>query len=383
MDASTYLNIGEERLSFLLRGALRSVPFNIVLASMLSIILYLTPVPVWLLAGWLASIVIISIIRMIFSHMLLKNQQLYQENQNLIVILFVVLTFMTGLLWTTVYFIALPYVEEVYEFIIILVFGGMCAGSIASLSAYMPAFYAYLLPIFVPIIIYNISLFDFNRTILAMMFILFVLVLMIFANFNSVLLKRVISLSSEKDELIEKLRRLSVTDDLTGLYNRRYFESRLEEEYLRARRNEHNIALVSIDVDNFKEINDNCGHIAGDRFLILLSEWLNETLERSNDVMFRVGGDEFAAILTNISKSDAESICIKIQQHFKHLSFKSISELAVCLPQVWDNVSLSIGVIYIPFYVSTDLEILLTAVDNALYQAKHQGKNRVKLISLS
>lgn len=383
MDMRSFFKIEQDRIDYLLRGALRSIPFNIVLASLLAIILYLTSLPFWLLGSWLAGIMTISFIRLIFCQLLLSNDSLYQENPKLIVSLFLILTFMTGLLWTTVYFIGLPYIPETHEFIIILVFGGMCAGSIASLSAYLPAFYAYLLPVFIPVIVYNFNLSDFNRSILAAMFCLFVIGLGIFANFNAVLLKRVISLSSEKDLLIEKLRQLSVTDDLTGLYNRRYFETRLNEEYNRARRNEQNMALVSIDVDNFKIINDNCGHLAGDAFLIYLSNLLKENFHRSNDVVFRVGGDEFSAILSNISKSGAERVCQKIQDYFANMNFENNPELKICMPGVTKKVSLSIGIIYIPFHVNVDQEHLLIAVDNALYQAKNQGKNNIKLVTLS
>lgn len=119
----------------------------------------------------------------------------------------------------------LHHISILQEFIIILVLGGMSAGAIASLSVYLPAYYAYILPMFLPVITYNYLTFELDRAMLATMFLLFVLMLVTSARINNLLLNRVFRLSREKQVLIDDLHQLSITDSLTGLYNRRYFES--------------------------------------------------------------------------------------------------------------------------------------------------------------
>jgi len=300
-------------------------------------------------------------------------------------------TALTGLIWGGCYFIFLEQGNQMQELIIILVLGGMAAGALASLSVYLPAYYVYILPMFMPLIIYNFSLLDLDRIIMASMFCLFILMLIVSARLNYGLMLQNFKLEKEKDWLIKKLsvtnsdledsnekllhsieevRTISITDALTGLYNRRHFNTILNLELERAKRNQHRLNLVLIDIDNFKYVNDTFGHPYGDEFLINIANCLKNCLRRSNDILFRIGGDEFAAILTYISLEEATYICNELQQQFKK-------------DNEHDKVSLSIGIISIAPDYKTDIKQIIARADEALYQAKRKGKNQVAFICLN
>lgn len=370
-------NIRIEALYMLLESSLKSVPFNIILAVVLSINLYFNDVPLKLIITWFITIFCISVVRLIYSKLSLKNNQ-YKIGVDRKKLQFSLLTFLTGCSWGAAYFVFLPQISISQEYMIILVLGGMAAGGIASLSVYMPAYYCFLLPMFLPLLIYNFYIFKLDEIIVAIMSSLFTLMLIIAARINSELMKKNFNLGEEKDKLIKKLqetneklnnsieeiRQMSITDFLTGLYNRRHFNSMIKNEFNRAKRNKYDLTLVLIDVDNFKTINDSYGHPYGDNFLIEVAQSIKSALKRSNDTVFRLGGDEFAILMANVSLDDSLKLCSHIQNTFK----QNINN---------DNVGLSMGVISISSNNSSNVEHLISVADTNLYEAKKQGKNQV------
>ncbi len=108
----------------------------------------------------------------------------------------------------------------------------------------------------------------------------------------------------------QELKRLTITDSLTGLYNQRHFYSRLNDEITRAQRQEQDLALILLDLDDFKQYNDNHGHIAGDELLQNFGKIISAQVRQGVDSGFRYGGDEFAIILVNADKE----ICINIEK---------------------------------------------------------------------
>ncbi|MCP0913322.1 MULTISPECIES: GGDEF domain-containing protein [Legionella] len=362
-------HISKDCLSLLLQGSLRAIPFNIISALLLVIALHYHRVPFSKIIPWISIVFIITLSRIILS----KKQIAQAENGShsiTTLLSFIVLTFLMGLTWGVGYFIFLPYLAPLPEFIILLVLGGMCAGSIASLSIYMPAFYAYVLSMFIPVIIYNYYLNTFDRILLSSMFLLFILMLIITANINGKMLRKMVALSEDKQVLIEQLSSMSITDPLTGLYNRRYFDKTLKEELNRSKRNKYAFTLVFIDVDNFKIINDNLGHPSGDKFLTHVANVLKATFRRANDTVFRLGGDEFAAILVNTPLENAIAICNKIRDELSlHLHPKGL--------EIFSKITLSIGIVSIPHDSITDIEEIISKADQILYQAKKSGKNLI------
>ncbi|HAU1294722.1 TPA: GGDEF domain-containing protein [Legionella pneumophila] len=374
MDKMTSSKHYKESMTLLVEGSLRAIPLNIILATLLAIDLVYNNVPALIIEAWIFGIVFISMVRSLFCWKIIK----WGVEQNKIqstLLKFFFLTFVMGSIWGACYFITLPYLNDLHEFIIILVFGGMCAGAIASLSVYLPAYYAYIFPMLIPVIIYNYALLDLDRTILATMFLIFIAMLIISAKINNRLLNQNFRLFNEKELLISELKVMTITDSLTGLYNRRYFDTLFPQEFNRARRNQYFLSLVSIDADNFKLINDNLGHPFGDKVLISIADLLKKIFRRSNDILFRLGGDEFAIIIANQPIKDTISICQAIKNPFKtgilNQNCDSNEQLLM------SHVTLSIGIVYIHFESSASVEHAITVADKALYQAKKNGKNQI------
>lgn len=184
----------------------------------------------------------------------------------------------------------------------------------------------------------------------------------------SQILSEQIGLSLYNIKLRDELRLQSTHDALTGLYNRRFFESYLEKEFLRAERNPIFFSILLIDIDYFKTINDNYGHLMGDKVLQLVAIELARHCRKS-DVLCRWGGEEFVMFLSDTSlehiKPKAESIRQALQQ-------LSVSINGLNLKQI----TISIGVALYP-YCGKDLDGLIAKADEALYQAKTRGRNRV------
>ena len=157
----------------------------------------------------------------------------------------------------------------------------------------------------------------------------------------------------------------AITDKLTGLYNRRFFDYFLDLEIKRSSRQRTSLALLLIDIDNFKIINDTLGHLCGDRILNELGELL-KTKIRETDMAARYGGEEFAVVMSNTGLEEAKQIAERIRQSVEAYSFEAKN----CLMTV------SIGIAIYPFDAKS-LKDLIKKSDNSLYRAKRDGKNRV------
>ena len=158
-------------------------------------------------------------------------------------------------------------------------------------------------------------------------------------------------------------------DALTGLVNRREFEIRLQQALDNARVEHCEYALCYLDLDQFKVINDTCGHAAGDELLKQISNELKSIL-RDSDTLSRLGGDEFGVLLEGCSLDKAREIAEKLRETLKQMRF------------AWDDKQFEIGVSIglVPITpVSGNLADLLSAADSACYEAKDQGRNRVHL----
>jgi diguanylate cyclase (GGDEF)-like protein len=161
-----------------------------------------------------------------------------------------------------------------------------------------------------------------------------------------------------------RLEELSFKDPLTGLYNRRYFAVRLEEEFKRRARSGQPLALALIDIDRFKDINDQHGHRAGDETLTELATQLTAQPARGFAVTCRWGGDEFAVLLADTNQASALGYARRVLGAITDYPFPH------------GRLTVSIGVAAIPDNATSELE-LLEAADRALYLAKRTGGNRV------
>jgi diguanylate cyclase (GGDEF)-like protein len=182
---------------------------------------------------------------------------------------------------------------------------------------------------------------------------------------------RLLSLDAGRLTLLsEELHLLSTTDSLTGLANRRHFESCFDLEWRRAVRSQDSMALIIIDIDHFKRYNDLYGHQAGDECLRQVCFALQSYAQRSGELVVRYGGEEFVGLLPRMALAGAqhiaESMCLKISQlNITHANSNQ------------ENVTISLGVAAMIPNQDDDEEVLLRDADRALYQAKANGRNCV------
>jgi two-component system, cell cycle response regulator len=166
----------------------------------------------------------------------------------------------------------------------------------------------------------------------------------------------------------EELAHQAATDALTGLYNRRYFTRRFEQEHSRATRYNLPLSCLLLDIDNFKQLNDRFGHLAGDDVLRELAErLLNST--RAHDIVARYGGEEFVAVLPQTAGIGARVQAERLLARVSSQPFRGVPET--------ERVTVSIGVAVFDHASGESPEQLLQRADEALYRAKHEGKNRV------
>jgi diguanylate cyclase (GGDEF)-like protein len=178
---------------------------------------------------------------------------------------------------------------------------------------------------------------------------------------------RLDSAYQELESTNARLKEFSFKDEVTGLYNRRFFSIRLEEEVSRYRRFNHPVSVVLLDLDAFKSVNDELGHAAGDETLRGMAEILLRH-SRGINVICRYGGDEFAVLLVETSKAGARLYADRIRYVLSSYQFAHRR-----------RVTASFGIASLPEDVAPTADDLIQAADEALYAAKRAGKNRVSV----
>lgn len=170
---------------------------------------------------------------------------------------------------------------------------------------------------------------------------------------------------------LQRVEALSVTDDLTLLYNSRYLNGVLRREAKRASRSNRPLAVLFLDLDGFKQVNDNHGHLAGSKALVEAAAVI-KGCARETDVVARFGGDEFALVLPETGREGATAVAIRIQERLSATRFLQSDGLSV-------HLTASIGVAALPD-VPPSAEELLRAADMSMYAVKAAGKNGIRVV---
>ena len=178
---------------------------------------------------------------------------------------------------------------------------------------------------------------------------------------------RSIALSKALKQSLEINKELASRDYLTGLYNRRFGMESLRQELHRSQRYKEQLTLVIMDIDHFKHINDNHGHLVGDKVLIEFSQRITQLL-RSEDVFFRYGGEEFVVVFPHTALDDAEQVAQRMR--------RTISDTDINVGSKSIAVTVSMGVS--EFIEGDSVESRLSKADESLYKAKQLGRNRVE-----
>ena len=195
---------------------------------------------------------------------------------------------------------------------------------------------------------------------------------------NSSLEAKVLERTRQLETVNRQLTELTVTDALTGLANRRHFDTVLAEEWARALRAGRPLALLMVDVDFFKPYNDRYGHQAGDECLRRVAQFLHATARRAGDLVARYGGEEFVVVSVDTDLSAARSLAEALR-----VAVAGAGILHEASPLAGGRVTLSVGVAATVPQPGEGPERLLHQADAALYRAKSGGRNCVALAPAS
>ena len=181
-------------------------------------------------------------------------------------------------------------------------------------------------------------------------------------------------LTQERVHMLEKLKRLSITDGLTKLYNSRYFYNQLKAEIDRTARYQRPLSLLLLDIDKFKEYNDGYGHLEGDKVLLRLGQIIKSCL-RKMDSAYRYGGEEFTVILPETEGDEAATVAERI---------RSAVEADQFFPQNSNQpISITISIGVTEYHDREDVAIFVQRADKAMYLSKQSGRNRVSCLFAS
>jgi diguanylate cyclase (GGDEF)-like protein len=171
--------------------------------------------------------------------------------------------------------------------------------------------------------------------------------------------------------------RLSIMDEVTGAYNRRYFDMVLEEEWKRSMREYTPVSLVMVDLDFFKAYNDKFGHQMGDVCLYSLTKIISGQLKRAADFIARYGGEEFAVVLPNTNAENARLLAERIRRSVEEARIQAAND------SVSPWVTISVGVATTTAEFNQSSAVLIKAADQAMYKSKQAGRNRVTDVNLA
>lgn len=185
---------------------------------------------------------------------------------------------------------------------------------------------------------------------------------------------RLLNISEFHSEMVlwgEDARLRSITDDLTGLYNRRFLDASLEEQFAKAQRNGSQLAVLMIDLDHFNTVNDTCGLPVGDEILAAAADVFKSSLG-SKGIGARYGGDEFSVLLPDMGVEGARAVAEAIRAGVEALDIPAVQAAGLT------GVTTSQGLAVYPLHAH-DVTGLLEAADKGVYRAKEHGRNRIEL----
>lgn len=191
---------------------------------------------------------------------------------------------------------------------------------------------------------------------------------------NYSLEEKIVERTQELQKVNEELEKLSITDPLTKVSNRRHFENYVGEIWNLSVRTNINISLVMCDIDHFKAVNDTYGHLVGDEVLKNVAKTIQKSLRRSTDLVARYGGEEFVVVLCDTDLAAVKELCMEIAENLKHRNNFKIGE------KIIEPFTMSFGISSMRSTKEHSYTDLLQVADEALYKAKANGRNQIVAI---
>ena len=372
-----------EKIKMLYSNQRQSWLLSIIVAF---VVAYLAFEAEFILAGlaWIMMFVTVTLIRTRNTHQFLKADVSLDEYPFWYKRFFRY-TALVGIAWGVGALIIGPQLDQTSQVFLLLVLIGVTGAAIPLLGISMPTLLAFQVPAVVPYIILVSWTLEGKGVLLLIIFTIYMLVIALATrrvesgiseslHMRYKMEKIADSLSATNQELQdanEKLETMTLEDPLTGLNNRRFFEMQLEKEWKRAARENESITLLVVDIDYFKIYNDTYGHAEGDVCLQRVASILKKSLNRPGDVIARVGGEEFVALLPNIDEEGALTVAHTMQENLHQ------GALVHGTSPLSDYVTVSIGIAT----ARSDDEVtslgLFKAADKALYRAKAKGRNQI------
>jgi len=188
---------------------------------------------------------------------------------------------------------------------------------------------------------------------------------------------KVVSFTSVREDITDKklIEEMSITDVLTTLYNRRYFNTMIAKELKRAKRAKNELYFIMLDIDFFKQYNDTYGHQAGDEALKSVALKLKEMFNRGSDFVFRLGGEEFGVIVSNSDFENVISFAKRVCKEIENIKIEHKKN------SVSSYLTISMGITRADSENRYDENLTIKTADDALYLAKEGGRNRVKFLN--
>jgi diguanylate cyclase (GGDEF)-like protein len=292
----------------------------------------------------------------------------------------------TGGAWGLLAFAIISASDIAYQVFIVFVLGGMTAGAVLLDAAYLPAFFAFVLPIILPPTLAFMLRGDLMSIAMGGMLAIFAAVQAVIGYRTNRWIVDTLRLQAQRENLTADLYRTTAEltrreailrimanhDELTGLFNRYYLFETMGREMRRAQRLHAPITIAILDIDHFKDFNDNFGHEAGDEVLRAIGALLQRSV-RGSDIVCRYGGEEFLLVFFD---SDTLAALPRLAQICESIKDAPYACRGLPLP----SVTLSVGVAQYPIHART-VDSLIRAADRALYAAKKAGRDRIEVVS--
>ncbi|RAP36231.1 hypothetical protein B1207_08765 [Legionella quinlivanii] len=368
--------VKEKLMEHLFDNTAKAIAFTLILALLIIFYLSYQGIPLTQTGLWLGILCAVLILRLIIAILAIKSPRRRQFYYWSLVITGFLLGAMLGhFFWSFYWDMSIS-----QRMILLLFFAGLATGSTISMAASPLSYAAFVLPTFLPIIFRFLMDSHDDSRLVAIVLIIFLSYLGVIFNANKKMLRKNIillahesELNSQLEQFNQKLSIVSITDELTQLANRRYFQERLIADWIRAKRASLPLTLMIIDIDYFKECNDNYGHLYGDECLKEIAKALTEVVKRQTDLAARYGGDEMVVILYNTSLNDSEQFAMRLKESIDSLNIKNEYS------PISNRLTVSIGVANTIPAIDDDYESLFTRADKALYEAKLNGRNCIAI----
>ncbi|MAY42035.1 MAG: hypothetical protein CMI05_06995 [Oceanospirillaceae bacterium] len=329
---------------------------------------FMNYVPLPILSIWLFFQTLLAVYRVqnakSFKEYLRKNEfKKIKRNE----ILFMISNVFQAMMWTLSSILAITFAPQPFELVTFVMTIGIITAAALSMSSLYKAYLVFFFCMIVPQIIILSFFGEQQHTALLVFTVIYIPATILLSKtiYNSRLSS--IEAHSDLEQSVEKLHKLSMIDNLTNIYNRRYFFEMSKNIISTAQRDKTDVALLMLDVDFFKKINDKYGHQAGDFILVNLAKEIEKTI-RLNDIFARVGGEEFTILFNNTSLNGAKVIAEKIRRaiEVKPFTFEGVPI----------QITISIGLSELGTE-NNSIEQLYSIADQNLYVAKKTGRNKV------